>query len=223
MPQKKGEAAFEVARGVTISRTLIPVLPPNYISRKNLFPLFENGPGSTTVVIGPAGFGKTSLVAEWILSRPEKVIWLTLTQRDSLADMAALFIQATRNAIPGFGAWFDAEPSMRPVDIVRKWGNDLLATGENYIFVMDNLRENTSKDVDIAARLVEQFPKNLQYVTIRRDSIENVYATFSSRGLLKIIGRDDLALTSEEVTALASVHGISLEDSAIRSFHISIT
>jgi LuxR family maltose regulon positive regulatory protein len=216
MPQKKGEAAFEVARGVTISRTLIPVLPPNYISRKNLFPLFENGPGSTTVVIGPAGFGKTSLVAEWILSRPEKVIWLTLTQRDSLADMAALFIQATRNAIPGFGAWFDAEPSMRPVDIVRKWGNDLLATGENYIFVMDNLRENTSKDVDIAARLVEQFPKNLQYVTIRRDSIENVYATFSSRGLLKIIGRDDLALTSEEVTALASVHGISLEDSAIR-------
>ncbi|MEY3795061.1 MAG: hypothetical protein RLZZ120_172, partial [Actinomycetota bacterium] len=55
MPQKKGEAAFEVARGVTISRTLIPVLPPNYISRKNLFPLLENGPGSTTVVIGPAG------------------------------------------------------------------------------------------------------------------------------------------------------------------------
>ena len=74
MPQKKGEAAFEVARGVTISRTLIPVLPPNYISRKNLFPLLENGPGSTTVVIGPAGYGKTSLVAEWASTKKEKVI-----------------------------------------------------------------------------------------------------------------------------------------------------
>ena len=216
MPQKKGEAAFEVARGVTISRTLIPVLPPNYISRKNLFPLLENGPGSTSVVIGPAGFGKTSFVAEWVLSRPEKTIWLTLTERDSIADMAALFIQATRNAIPGYGAWFDAEPTMRPVEIVQKWGNDLLATGENYIFVIDNLRENTSRDVDIAARLIEQFPQNLQFISIRRDSLENVYATFSSRGLLKVIGRDDLALTIEEVTALASVHGISLEDSGIK-------
>ena len=215
MPQKKGEATFEVARGVTISRTLIPVLPPNYISRKNLFPLLENGPGSTTVVIGPAGFGKTSLAAEWVLSRPEKTIWLTLTERDSISDMAALFIQATRNVIPGFGAWFDAEPSMRPVEIVQKWGNDLLATGENYIFVIDNLRENTSRDVDIAAKLVQEFPQNVQFISIRRDSIENVYATFSSRGVLKVIGRGDLALTSEEVKSLASVHGISLEDSAI--------
>ena len=189
MPQKKGEAAFEVARGVTISRTLIPVLPPNYISRKNLFPLLENGPGSTSVVIGPAGFGKTSFVAEWVLSRPEKTIWLTLTERDSIADMAALFIQATRNVIPGFGAWFENEPALRPSEIVRTWGNDLLATGENYIFVIDNLRENTSRDVDIASRLVEQFPQNVQFITIRRDSIENVYATFSSRGLLKVIGK----------------------------------
>lgn len=216
MPQKKGEAAFEVARGVTISRTLIPVLPPNYISRKNLFPLLENGPGSTTVVIGPAGYGKTSLVAEWALSRQEKTIWLTLMERDSLADMAALFIQATRNVIPGFGAWFDAEPAMRPVEIVQKWGNDLLATGENYNFVIDNLREKTSRDVDVAARLVQEFPQNVQFITIRRDSIENVYATFSSRGLLKVIGRNDLALTADEVTALASVHGINLDESAIK-------
>jgi len=64
MPKKKGESAFEVARGVTLSRTLIPVLPPNYISRKSLFPLFDNGPGSTTVVIGPAGYGKT--VTEYV-------------------------------------------------------------------------------------------------------------------------------------------------------------
>lgn len=215
MPQKKGEATFEVARGVTISRTLIPVLPPNYISRKNLFPQLENGPGSTTVVIGPAGFGKTALVAEWVLSRPEKTIWLTLTERDSLADMSALFIQATRNVIPGFGAWFEAEPTLRPVEIVQKWGNDLLKTGENYIFVIDNLRENTARDVDIAARLVEQFPQNVQFITIRRDSIENVYATFSSRGALKVIGKSDLSLTSDEVLHLASVHGVNLEDPAV--------
>jgi ATP/maltotriose-dependent transcriptional regulator MalT len=216
MPKKKGEGAFEVARGVTLSRTLIPVLPPNYISRKSLFPLFDNGPGSTTVVIGPAGYGKTSLVAEWVLSRQEKVIWLTLTERDSLADMSALFIQATRNVIPGFGNWFDSEPAMRPVEIVRRWGNDLLATGENYIFVIDNLRENTSRDVDIAVTLVEQFPQNVQFISVRRDSIENVYATFSSRGVLKVIGKSDLVFSDEEISTLASGHGIKLDEPGIR-------
>lgn len=216
MPKKKGESAFEVTPGATLSRTLIPVLPPNYISRKSIFPLLENGPGSTTVVIGPAGYGKTSLVAEWALSRQEKVIWLTLTERDSLADLSAIFIQATRNVIPGFGTWFDSEPGMRPIEIVRRWGNDLLATGENYIFVIDNLRENTSRDVDIAVKLVEQFPQNVQFISIRRDSIENVYATFSSRGVLKVIAKSDLALSDEEISTLASGYGVNLKEPGIR-------
>lgn len=215
MPEKKGETAFEVAPKVTLSRSLIPVLPPNYISRKSLFPLLENGPGSTTVVIGPAGYGKTSLVAEWALSQQEKVIWLTLTERDSLADMAVLFIQATRNVIPGFGVWFDSEPDMRPVEIVRRWGNDLLATGEKYIFVIDNLRQNTSRDVDIAVKLVEQFPQNVQFISVRRDSIENAYATFSSRGVLKVVAKSDLALSDEEISTLASGYGINLEEPGV--------
>lgn len=216
MPNKKGEKSFEVARGVTISRTLIPLLPPNHLSRKNLFPLFENGSSSTTVVIAPAGYGKTSLVAEWVHSRPEKTIWLTLTESDSLADMSALFIQATRNAIPDFGQWYERDRALRPVEIVRRWGNDLLATGKNYIFVIDNLRENIAKDVDIASRLVEQFPQNVQFITIRRDSIESVYSTFASRGTLKVIGKSELAFSDEDILNLAALHGINLTHKDIR-------
>jgi hypothetical protein len=85
--------------------------------------------------------------------------------------MSGLFIQATRNIIPGFAPWFEKEPGVRPVEIVRRWGNELLTTGKDYIFVIDNLRKHTSRDVDIASRLVEQFPPNIQFVTIRRDAI----------------------------------------------------
>ncbi|MTA61471.1 MAG: hypothetical protein F2935_04125, partial [Actinobacteria bacterium] len=116
MATAKGEAAeFEVAPGVTLSRTLIPTLPPNYLSRKHLFPLLDNSSPSTTVVIAPAGYGKTSLVAEWALAHRDRVIWLTITENDSLEDMAALFIQATRNILPGFAPWFEGEASVRPV------------------------------------------------------------------------------------------------------------
>lgn len=214
----KGEkpAEFEVMAGVTLSRTLIPTLPPNYLSRKHLFPLLENPSPSTTVLIAPAGYGKTSLVAEWAHAQHNRVIWLTITESDSISDMSALFIQATRNIIPDFARWFEKEPGIRPVEIVRRWGNELLATGKNYIFVIDNLREHTARDVDIAVRLVEQFPPNIQFVTIRRDSIETVYATFSSRGPLSVIGASDLAFTESEIASLATMHKIPYDDCEIR-------
>lgn len=218
MVPKAGDSPqeFEVTSGVTLSRTLIPVLPPNYLSRKHLFPLLDHPAPSTTVVLAPTGFGKTSIVAEWAASQRDRVIWLTITESDSLDDMSALFIQATRNVIPGFAPWFENEALVRPVEVVRRWGNEILATARDYIFVIDNLREHTKRDVDIAVRLVEQFPPNIQFVSIRRDSIETVYATFSSRGPLTVIGANELAFSSNEIEALTSMHGIDIEDKDIR-------
>lgn len=218
MAKSKGEAvpAFEVTLGVTLSRTLIPVLPPNYLSRKHLFPLLDNPAPHTTVVLAPAGYGKTSLVAEWAATKRDRVIWTTLTESDTLQEMSSIFIQATRNILPGFASWFDAEPGVRPVENVRRWGNELLATGKEFTLVIDNLRQHTARDVDIAIKLIEQFPPNLQFITIRRDSIETVYATFSSRGPLSVLGVKDLAFSSAEVSALADTHEVSLDNREIR-------
>jgi ATP/maltotriose-dependent transcriptional regulator MalT len=129
MKAKTGEstAEFEVTSGITLSRTLIPTLPPNFLSRKHLFSLLENPSPSTTVVLAPAGYGKTSLVAEWAQSQRDRVIWITLTESDTLEEMSAIFIQATRNILPGFAPWFDTEPGIRPVENVRRWGNELRA------------------------------------------------------------------------------------------------
>jgi LuxR family transcriptional regulator, maltose regulon positive regulatory protein len=219
MAKVKGEALtqFEVTSGVTLSRTVIPTLPPNYLSRKHLFHLLQHPAPHTTVVLAPAGYGKTSLVAQWANTHHDRVIWVTLTESDSLEEMAKIFIQATRNVIPGFAPWFDQEPGIRPVENVRRWGNELIATGKDYILVIDNLRQHTARDVDIAIKLIEQFPPNLQFITIRRDSIETVYATFSSRGPLAIVGKNELAFSESEIQALAGQYSLDLSNSNIAS------
>jgi ATP/maltotriose-dependent transcriptional regulator MalT len=218
MAKSKSEKAdeFEVTSGVTLSRTLVPTLPPNYLSRKHLFHLLDQESPSTTVVIAPAGYGKTSFVAEWAQSRKDEVIWTTLTESDTLEEMSAIFIQATRNILPGFAPWFDEEPGIRPVENVRRWGNELMATGKKFTLVIDNMRQNTAKDVDIAVRLIEQFPPNLQFITIRRDKIETVYATFSSRGPLSVIGAQDLAFSDNEIAVLAKMNRVDYENHEIR-------
>lgn len=218
MAKVKGDKSteFEVTSGVTLARTLVPVLPPNFLSRKHLFPLLEHPAPHTTVVLAPAGYGKTSLVAEWAQTQRDRVIWVTLTESDTLEEMSSIFIQATRNIIPGFAPWFDVESGIRPVENVRRWGNELLAQGKDFVLVIDNLRQHTARDVDIAVKLIEQFPPNLQFVTIRRDSIETVYATFSSRGPLTVVGTHELAFSPEEIKALAATYEVELENLEIR-------
>ena len=218
MAKVKGDKSteFEVTSGVTLARTLIPVLPPNFLSRKHLFHLLEHPAPHTTVVLAPAGYGKTTLVAEWAQTQRDRTIWVTLTESDTLEEMSSIFIQATRNIIPGFAPWFDTESGIRPVENVRRWGNELLAQGRDFVLVIDNLRQHTARDVDIAVKLIEQFPPNLQFVTIRRDSIETVYATFSSRGPLTVVGTHELAFSLDEIKALAATHKVALDNLEIR-------
>lgn len=206
---------FDITSGITLSRSLVPTLAPNYISRKRLFPLLTHSAPSTTVVIAPAGYGKTSLVAEWAKQSKDPVIWMTITESDSVVEMAALLIQATRNILPGFAPWFERDQMIRPTEAVRRWGNELLETGENYIFVLDNLRSHSSRDVEIAAKLVEQFPANVSFVAIRRDPFESAYQSFLARGTLRIIGIDEIKFSEEEVRTLAESQGINFSDQKI--------
>jgi ATP/maltotriose-dependent transcriptional regulator MalT len=195
---------------VTLSRTLIPTLPPGYLSRKHLFPLLDNENGGTTFVIAPGGYGKTALVAEWAQNHEKPVIWMTVANGDTLNEMSAMLIAATQHVIPGFAPWFEQEQPIRPTDVVRRWGNELLQTGRSFVFVLDNLRNDTESDVEIALQLVEQFPTNLHFVAIRREGIEEVYPTFASRGPLKVVTVSNLRFSDEEIENYAINSGLEL-------------
>lgn len=195
--------------GVTISRTHIPTLPPGYLARKHLFPLIDNSAPGTTFVIAPAGYGKSALVAQW--AQGKKVIWMTVAEGDSINEMSAMMIAATRNLIPSFGQWFEREQPMRPTDVVRRWGNELLQQHDDFVFVLDNLRTENSSDVAIENRLIEQFPNNVHFVVIRREALESIYATCASRGPIKTLTIDDLRFSDEEVSILAQNASIELD------------
>jgi len=192
---------IKLLSGVSTSRTHIPTLPPGYLNRKHLFPLLENSPSGTTLVIAPAGYGKSSLVAQW--AQGKKAIWMTIADGDSLNEMSAMMIAATRNVIPSFGSWFEKEQPMRPTEVVRRWGNELIDTNQDYVFVLDILRNENSREVDIAVQLIEQFPSNIHFVAIRRNPIESIYAVCASRGPLKVVSAQDLRFSEDEILNLA--------------------
>jgi ATP/maltotriose-dependent transcriptional regulator MalT len=198
--------------GITISRTLIPTLPSGYLSRKHLFPLIDNDSSGTTFLIAPGGYGKTALVTEWAQSQSKGVIWMTLAHGDTINEMSAMMIAATRHVIPGFAPWFEKEQPLRPTELVRRWGNELLQTGREFVFVIDNLRSDEGKDIEIAVQLVEQFPRNIHFIAIRRDNVESLYATCASHGPIKTLSINELRFSHDEIERYAITSGLTLNE-----------
>lgn len=205
----------EKSLGIALSRTVIPTLPAGYLSRKHLFPLIDNEPSGTTFVIAPGGYGKSSLIAEWAQYQGDYIIWVTVANGDTINEMSAMLIAATRQVIPDFAPWFEREQPLRPTEVVRRWGNALLQSGRNFVLVLDNLRNDSEQDVDIAVRLIEQFPSNLHFIVIRRDDIAEIYPICASRGAIKVITQSELRFSEEEIESYAINSGLEL-DSASR-------
>ena len=208
--------ARDSIQSVAISRTLIPNLPSDYLSRRHLFPLIDNEPSGTTFVIAPGGYGKSTLVSEWAQSQKNGVIWMTVANGDTTNEMSSMLITATRRVIPDFAPWFEKDQPLRATEVVRRWGNDLMKTEKEFIFVLDNLRSPEDEDVDIAVELIRQFPRNMHFVAIRTTSIEEIYGVCSSRGPLKVISTNDLRFTEAEIQQYATNSGIEISDDSLQ-------
>jgi LuxR family maltose regulon positive regulatory protein len=79
-------------------------LPGDVVVRSRLLSLL-NRQAALTLVVAPAGYGKTTLVGTWITQLPMPAAWLSLDkeENDPLAFLAAM-IAAVQTVFSGFGA-----------------------------------------------------------------------------------------------------------------------
>ena len=124
MPHRTKKSSPSVIDGVTLSRTLVPTLPTNFISRKHLYSLFSEKRPSATLLVAPAGYGKSSLVAEWAQQSGSKVIWTQLNKQDTYESLAMHMIQSARNVIPNFAPWAGTIAKDFVEESIRKLSND---------------------------------------------------------------------------------------------------
>jgi ATP/maltotriose-dependent transcriptional regulator MalT len=66
-----------------LTRAQPPATGPELVSRPRLLALLESGAGRRlTLLAAPAGFGKTTLLAEWAATAKRPVAWLSLDETD---------------------------------------------------------------------------------------------------------------------------------------------
>ena len=196
----------------SISRSLKPSLPANFISRPHLFNLFEKNVPGVTVVVAPAGFGKTSLVSEWAQSTDRPTIWLSMDHRDSIQSFFEQIAFSIRQAISDFQFNPDSHISKDPQIHMRELVNAARSVKQSINFVIDKGTIDNPEISKFGQVLIDNLPENSHLVLIRRQTPEYSLNRYASLGNYSLINAEDLKLSDSEVAAIARINEVDVED-----------
>lgn len=95
-----------MSTSVLVTKLYIPPPRPKVVSRPRLIERLNEGLHRTlTLIAAPAGFGKTTLVSDWVEAIERPVAWLSLDEGDSdPARFLAYLIAALQTIAPTIGA-----------------------------------------------------------------------------------------------------------------------
>jgi ATP/maltotriose-dependent transcriptional regulator MalT len=190
------------------------------VTRRRLNERLSRGAESAlTLVSAPAGFGKTTLLAEWLESAADdgrSTAWLSLDYRDN--DPAVFWtylIAALKTATPGVGG--DAlsllqSPQEAIETVLATLLNDLSGVSTDVVLVLDDYHLIESPAVQEGmAFLLDHLPPRLRLVIAGRADPALPLARLRARGELVEIRATDLRFTPDEAaTYLNEVMGLVL-------------
>jgi LuxR family maltose regulon positive regulatory protein len=172
-----------------------------------------------TLVSAPAGFGKTTLLTEWLAAAPaagRPVAWLSLDERDN--DPALFWtylVAALQAAVPKVGVRALAllkAPQSSTDAMLATLVNELSAVADDVVLVLDDYHlVHTAEVHDGMAFLVEHLPAQIHLVIAGRADPTLPLARLRARGELVELRASDLRFTPEEAAAyLTDAMGLAL-------------
>jgi LuxR family transcriptional regulator, maltose regulon positive regulatory protein len=158
-----------------------------------------------TVVVAPAGSGKTTALAAWALGAVRPVVWVRVgPEDDSPAAIAAALLAGVRRVVDGFGPRLEAllcttGTALSTHNLVTALSNDL-GDVEGVTIVLDDAHELADPDTwAVIDGLLDHLPAAVRVVVGSRTEPALSLSRRRVRGEAAVIGLDDLRLSEAEV------------------------
>ena len=162
-----------MARPMIATKLYVPKLRRGLVARPRLLErLLRGGESRLTLVSAPAGFGKTTLLADWLGEAPGEdrcVAWLSLDPSDNEHPLFWMYVvTALQRAVPGVGS--------RALEVIAcaPWPTELVLTtllnelaaapGEVWLILDDYHLVDTHDVPDGMTLLLEHLPPGLHVV-----------------------------------------------------------
>jgi LuxR family maltose regulon positive regulatory protein len=170
-----------------------------------------------TLISASAGFGKTTLVSEWIVNCGRSVAWLSLDEGDNdPVRFISYLVAALQTIKAGIGEGLLAalqSPQPPPVEsILTALLNEITTLPDHFILVLDDYHAIDSKPVDhVLTFLLEHLPPRMHMVIATREDPHLPLSRLRVRGQLTELRAADLRFTPAEAAGfLNQVMGLNL-------------
>jgi LuxR family maltose regulon positive regulatory protein len=210
--RSRGETVLQ--RSLLETKLYVPSPRRRMVPRPRLMERLNRGAATgLTLVSAPAGFGKTTLVAEWLAGGPaastdeRAAAWLSLDAGDNdPARFWTYVVAALGTADPRFcggGPELPEAPrSPSSQELLTGLLNDLAALESDLVLVLDDYHVIESREVqDGVAFLIDHMPPRLHLVLASRADPPLPLARLRARGELVEVRVADLRFTEEEASA----------------------
>ncbi len=213
-----------MATSILATKLYIPPPRPKVVLRPRLIERLNEGlQCKLTLISASAGFGKTTLVSEWVASCGRPVAWLSLDEGDSdltrfLTYLVAALQTIAANIGAGVLAALQAPQPPSTEAILTGLLNEITTIPDNFIFVLDDYHIIDSEPVDGSTSvdealtfLLEHLPPRMHLVIATREDPHLPLARLRARGQLTELRAADLRFTpSEAAEFLNQVMGLNL-------------
>ena len=200
------------------TKLYIPPTRSTLVVRDRLHDLLFRGMNNKlTLVSAPAGFGKTTLISEWVTSCDQTPVWLSLDRNDNELNRFLSYLIITLQKIAPFigEGIIDSLESPQSftiqtllVDLI----NDITQVSEHFILVLDDYHHITNDEVHSTVNfLLENLPSQMHIVISTRSDPPWPMARLRARGEMNEIRTRDLRFTKYESDKfLLNVMGLQL-------------
>jgi LuxR family maltose regulon positive regulatory protein len=163
-----------------------------------------------TLVSAPAGYGKTTLIVEWLNTLNVLNTWLSLDSGDNdPIRFFAYLVAALQQIDPAIGSSIDRLPQSGqppPMEVLfRHLINEITAQPSPFVIALDDYHEINNPEIHRAtAFLLEHQPQTMHLVLLTREDPPIPLARLRSREQVADIRQDGLRFTVDEVTQYLS-------------------
>ncbi|MCB8984510.1 MAG: hypothetical protein H6659_11840 [Ardenticatenaceae bacterium] len=188
------------------TKVRIPPPPPTLIPRSHLLNTIAHGIVDYKLVLisAPAGYGKTTLLADWARASAQPVAWLSLDETDN--DVGSFFRYL-------LAAWDAAQPGLMESPLgtlLSGTSPDLEAVQTSFIhtavtlsaptvFVLDDLQRIDEPLIHEALRFVlDHLPPTLRFVLASREEPPLPLARYRAHAEVLVLGAEELRFQPEE-------------------------
>lgn len=190
-------------------KTKISIPPPRsqLVSRNRLLVrLAEGASGPLTLISGPAGFGKTTLISDWISTGDDHrhVAWFSLDQDDNdLVRFVSYLVASLRTVEPGIGraplSLLGSLQTPTPKALMVQLLNEIVDVSTPIVLVLDDYHMIEDPEIDAAITFtVNHLPEQLRLIIATREEPKLPLPRWRALDRITEIGLEDLRFSDEE-------------------------